>query len=324
MRRFALLTVLMLGITLSAHASEGLRGSKFRDCPDCPEMIIIPAGGFVMGSPPTEVERNDPSSPPLPYGAVNPNEGPQHAVQVRAFAAGIYDVTRAEYAQFIHETGYAKSEDCWYSTGKPFDEKGSIAKSPDNTWHDPGFPQTERDPVVCVSWDDAHAYLTWLNRKVGGQTTSARASAGPYRLLSEAEWEYAARAGTHSRYYWGDEISHDNANFGVAKCPPCGPLAEGKDRWNYTSPVGSFAPNAFGLYDMTGNVFQEVEDCYHPTYEGAPSDGSAWVTGECKFRIGRGGDWFDDAAILRLAFRDYEMPSHREYFSGFRVAKTLE
>jgi formylglycine-generating enzyme required for sulfatase activity len=145
-----------------------------------------------------------------------------------------------------------------------------------------------------------------------------------YRLLSEAEWEYAARGHTITPFYWGAKASHDSANYGAEiKCPPCGPLVQGKDRWNYTSPVGSFGPNPFGLYDMSGNVWEWVEDCWHDTYAGAPSDGTAWTQGDCKFRVDRGGSWVDNQQILRLAYRDMDSTGDHDYYSGFRVARSL-
>jgi formylglycine-generating enzyme required for sulfatase activity len=288
-------------------------GVTFRDCPECPEMIVIPEGTFLMGSPPTEVGRIE-------------NEGPQHKVSVRRFAAGIYPVTRAEYAVFVRKTHHSNDGGCIGWTGKPADEKGFLLKDSSKTWSSPGFQQTGRDPAVCVSWDDAKAYIRWLNRKVCGQKKVEACSkeAGNYRLLAEAEWQYAARGGTTTPYYWGDQATHDNANYGMEKCPPCGPKIQGKDLWNHTSPVGSFAPNPFGLFDMVGNAYQWVEDCWHDDYVGAPSDGSAWITGECKSRVSPGSDWLEDGSFLRVAFRDLGSADERSQFTGLRVAKTLD
>src|SRR5262249_8137000 len=152
---------------------------------------------------------------------------------------------------------------------------------PARDWRNPGFSQTGRDPAVCVSWDDAQNYIRWLNDEVRNKARILNASAnGPYRLLSESEWEYVAPAGAETRYYWGREASHKAANYGLEQCFPCGVAKQGKDRWYYTSPVGSFAPNAFGVYDASGNVWQWTEDCMHYTFDGAPDDGSAWTRGE--------------------------------------------
>jgi len=156
--------------------------------------------------------------------------------------------------------------------------------------------------VINVSWNDAQQYVAWLSQ-VTGQ---------PYRLLSEAEWEYAARAGTTTAYYWGDEIGTGNAS-----CDGCG-SASGS-----TSPVGSFPPNAFHLYDMGGDVWQWVEDCYQGTYDGAPIDGSAWRTGDCTSRVIRGASWDYNPRGVRSANRFKQFVDYRDYYLGFRVARTL-
>lgn len=297
----ALLGVLDVGVAQS---------DRFRECSECPEMIIIPAGQFSMGSEPQEI------------GHIA-NERPRHTVSVRSFASAIYPVTKSEYAMFVRDTNRKTEPGCTVWTGLPFDQKGSVRTDNDKNWREPGYTQTSLHPVVCVSWHDAQAYIAWLNAKVRQTNGSRSKYFGNYRLLSEAEWEYATHAGTTTPYYWGMEIDHSKANYGIEHCPPCGPRAEGSDRWEYTSPVGSFPPNQFGLYDMAGNIFQWVEDCWNEDYTGAPTDGGAWVTVDCKFRVGRGGDWFDDPKILRAAFRDYDSPEGRDYFSGFRVAMTL-
>jgi formylglycine-generating enzyme required for sulfatase activity len=159
-------------------------------------------------------------------------------------------------------------------------------------------------PLIFISWDDAQAYVAWLSRATGNV----------YRLLTEAEWEYAARAGSTTAYFWGEEIGEGNAN-----CDRCG------SRWDYqqTSPVGSFKPNAFGLYDMAGNVWQWVEDCYHANYDGAPTDGSAWISGGCQSRVVRGGSWDSDPRLLRSASRRGAGADSRTASIGFRVARSL-
>lgn len=288
-------------------------GVTFRDCAECPEMIVIPKGTFLMGSPPTEVGRNE-------------NEGPQHKVSVRRFAAGIYPVTRAEYAAFVRETRRPQDGGCTvWRTGMPADEKDALFKDSSKDWSNPGFKQTDRDPAVCVSWDDAQAYVRWLNGKLCGsqKITTCPKGAGRYRLLTEAEWQYSARGGTTTPYYWGDRVTHDNANYGMEKCPPCGPKIQDRDLWDYTSPVGSFAFNRFGLFDLVGNAYQWVEDCWNDNYVGAPSDGSAWATGKCNVRVSPGSDWMEDGSFLRVAHRDLGATDERNQFTGLRVAKTL-
>jgi formylglycine-generating enzyme required for sulfatase activity len=277
-----------------ADAQTMTPGMTFRDCAGvCPEMVAMPPGSFVMGSPATEQGRYD-------------NEGPQHQVAINySFAIAKYDVTRDEYAAFVSETNRPDSASCYVFDGKTFKD------TPGMNWRNPGFTQTGRDPAVCVSWDDTQAYASWLGQKTGKK----------YRLLSEAEWEYAARAGTTTAYYWGDMASHDDANYGSDTC--CSALVSGRDQWVNTSPVGSFSANAFGLYDMSGNVFQWTMDCLNETYAGAPSDGSAWQSGTCGRRILRSGSWYDNSRVIRSASRGRYNSGDRISGIGFRVARTF-
>ncbi len=161
-----------------------------------------------------------------------------------------------------------------------------------------------RRPVIMVSWDDAKAYAAWLSAETGAA----------YRLPSEAEWEYAARAGARTKYSWGDEVGRNRAN-----CDGCG------SQWDrrQTAPAGSFAPNGFGLYDMHGNVSEWVEDCWNRSYAGAPSNGGAWLSGDCGERVLRGGSWFDIPRFLRTAYRLSYTTDSRDFHLGFRVARTL-
>jgi formylglycine-generating enzyme required for sulfatase activity len=265
-------------------------------------MVVVPAGSFTMGSPASEAGRYD-------------NEGPQHPVTIgRSFAAGKFEVTRAEFAAFVREAGYQSGSSCWIDPGG-----GKRADTAGKGWRDPGYSQTDRDPVVCVSWDDAQAYVAWL-----GQTTGKS-----YRLLSEAEWEYAARGGTGTSRYWGDSPS---AACGYANVYDLtGKRMLGYDWENHdcddgeahTSPVGHYRPNGFGLYDMIGNVWERVEDCWHVTYGGAPSDGSAWSGGDCSKRVLRGGSWGNLPRLARAAYRNWSDSEDPYNNDGFRVARTL-
>jgi formylglycine-generating enzyme required for sulfatase activity len=216
------------------------------------------------------------------------DEGPEHQVTIaNAFAVGKFEVTFAEWDACLSDgacDGYEPSDSGWGKGNRP---------------------------VIHVSWNDAQSYLTWLSRKTGKQ----------YRLLSESEWEYAARAGTTTPFHWGDTASHDNANYGNDVC--CMGLAKGPDMWENTSPVGSFPPNAFGLYDMSGNVWEWTADCQNKGYDGAPSDGAAWSTGDCSMHVMRGGSWFSDPAFARSAIRDWDTSESRNYDGGFRVARVL-
>ena len=223
-------------------------GTAFRDCPECPEMVVVPAGSFMMGSPSHEAGRDN-------------DEGPAHRVTIaKPFAVGKYEVTFAEWDACVADGGCGGH--------RPGDK---------------GWGRGRR-PAINVNWDDAKAYVRWLSDKTGKQ----------YRLPSEAEWEYAARAGTTTRYSWGDEVGRNRAN-----CDGCGSLWDNEQ----TAPAGSFRANVFGLHDVHGNVWEWVEDCWSGNYLGAPADGSAWESGDCSRRVLRGGSWFNirGASVLRSA-----------------------
>jgi len=305
-------------VAAQAKAAPRAAGSVFRDCRACPEMVVLPAGSFTMGS--SAEEKSWAASHGGSRGAVA-DEAPQHQVSLPSFALGKYDVTRGEYAAFARETGYPAGDGC--GRGRAIFK---YEKDPKVTWENPGHAQTDRDPVVCVSWQDARAYIAWLNRKAhGGGAASAN---GPYRLPSEAEWEYAARAGTTTKFYWGDDDAAApvhawfNANSGCEKVE--GLFCD----HGQTHPVGAKPPNAFGLYDMAGNVWQWTEDCYDNSYAGIPADGRANETpsndsqGKC-LRVDRGGSWMFPAWLLRPATRERNPADFRADIMGFRVARTL-
>ncbi len=253
---------------LRPEAERALKSlASFRECAkDCPEMIVIPAGEFVMGSPATEKGR---------YG----NEGPQHKVTIsKPFAVSKFDVTFADWDACVSVGGCPQVPDSSYGRGIK--------------------------PVINVTWDDAQQYVAWFSKMTGK----------PYRLLTESEWEYSARAGTTTTYYWGEEIGTGNAN-----CDGCGSEWDNRE----TSPVGSFRPNAFGLYNMYGNVLQWVLDCYHDDYKETPTDGSAWTSGDCSGRTVRGGSWVSASRFLRAAVRYRFTAVDRGNYLGFRVGRTL-
>ncbi|MBL8402113.1 SUMF1/EgtB/PvdO family nonheme iron enzyme [Accumulibacter sp.] len=274
----------------------------FRDCPDCPEMVEIPAGSFEMGSPASEAGRFD-------------SEGPQHRVSVNRFAAGKFEVTRGQFAAFVNASGYNAGSECYTFEG------GRSEKRSGRNWQNPGYAQAENHPVVCVSWDDAKAYIAWLSQKTNKS----------YRLLSEAEWEYAARAGSSTARYWGASpdaaCAHANVMDATGKSQVPGiswEVHNCNDGSAYTAAVGSYKPNAFGLYDMIGNVWEWTEDCWNKNYTGAPSDGAAWTTGECSVgRVLRGASWYFIPRYARVATRDWFVPSSRNINYGFRLARTL-
>lgn len=274
-----------------------------KDCAECPEMVVIPAGSFRMG------DLN---------GGGDSEAKPVHTVTFpHSFAVGRYEVTRSEFAAFVDETGHSVEGGCYTWTGSIFETRES------SNWRDPGFSQTDRDPVVCVNWNDAKAYVGWLSRKAGKA----------YRLPSEAEWEYVARAGTNFARYWGntetDQCDYENgADKTYSQAYPKDHLVNShcSDGYVYTSPVGSFHPNAFGLYDMLGNVREWVEDCWHKDYQRAPSDGGAWgAEDKCNYRVRRGASWRVGPTWVRPSSRsgrDVPMGFRLNHY-GFRVARTF-
>jgi formylglycine-generating enzyme required for sulfatase activity len=251
--------------------------ASFRECArDCPEMIVVPPRGFWMGSPATDVDQY-------------PNESPRHWVEIaKPFAVSKFDLTVSEWNACVRVGGCPKTDDSDYF---------ALQRKPANL---------ERDPVINVSWSDAQKYVAWFSKMTGK----------PYRLLTEAEWEYAARTGATTRYPWGDAIGTGNAN-----CNGCGSGWDNKE----TSPVGSFQPNAFGLYDMAGNVWQWVQDCVRGRGDGdyseAPTDGSAWTNGDCKRHYLRGGSFTRPPRNLRSAARYPNSTDEHSIYLGFRVAR---
>ena len=293
----AMLFLLLLSPLTSVNAYQV--GETFRDCATCPEMVVLPAGKFMMGSPEEERGKRD-------------NEGPQRRVTIpKPFAVAKYEVTVWQFSEFVRETKH-KIGDCDSLEG--------------TSWRDPGFKQTNNHPVVCVSWGDASTYIYWLSMKTGHE----------YRLLAEAEWEYAARAGTTTAYHFGRMLLGNQAQY----------KSQG------TETVGSFPANAFGLHDMHGNVLEWVEDCWHDGYTGAPTNGSAWLS-ECtkinedsceiysgsrdsdlfrlckelvvgkELRVLRGGSWMHGPEGLRSATRGWGNATIRYKRDGFRVARDL-
>ena len=279
----------------------------FRECTDCPAMVVLPPGSFTMGSPASESGRFD-------------DEGPQHDVRMaKQLAVGEFQVTVDEFKAFVTATDYEAGSTCYVWNGASWEWRFA------RDWRDPGFAQTGSHPAACLNWDDAQAYAKWLS----GRTGKA------YRLLSEAEWEYAARGrtepGNYPRYFFDDSeaefCKYGNGADKTAQkqipAPKGWPVLPCSDGYAYTSPVGSFRPNAFGLYDMHGNVWQWVEDCYRRSYSGAPQDGGAWTEEKCDARVVRGGSWNDGPRLLRAAYRKSYDPDDRDDTVGFRLARTL-
>lgn len=274
-------------------------GESFRECTECPEMVVIPAAEFLMGSPANEPGRAA-------------AESPQHRVRIpRPLAVSKYEVMVKEYEAFAEATGgVADGSGChvWTAYGHRFEN--------DRSFRSPSFSQLPNHPVVCVSWQAASTYANWLTTRTGKK----------YRLLSEAEWEYAARAGSSTRYFFGDD---------EAKLCDYG---NGADRtsaflWGnhlcsdgagvQTTAVGKYRPNGFGLYDTSGNAWEWVEDCMQSSYDAAPTDGRPWMNGDCKQRGIRGGSWDSGSEGLRSATRG-SYPLQPKDNIGFRVAREID
>jgi len=297
--------VLLLLLPLAACATRTITvdtpaGEVFRDCAHCPQMVVVPAGSFTMGSPASEEGRHR-------------NEGPQHEVSFgKSFAVGRYPVTVGEFSRFVKETDYEVTGD--HSLGCQ------------NGWLNPsryGAGQTARHPVSCVTHEAATAYAGWLSEQTGHN----------YRLLTEAEWEYSARAGSTGPYPFPQEMLNEHANV----------LTDGSPH-DYTSPVGSYKPNAFGLYDMHGNVWEWVQDCWLPNYEKQSASGTSgdspdcrpqvtrggsnsWLvsaSGEAELYVMRGGSWYVNPPMARSATRQLNSRNFQDDDFGFRVARDLQ
>ena len=244
-------------------------GTVIKDCAECPEMLVLPSGSFLMGSPPDSDP--DPFSNERPKAIGSPDEKPQHRVQIQSFGMGKYEVTQEQ----------------WYSV----------------MGNNPSYNRGRALPVDNVSWDDIQQFIEKLNQKTGQK----------YRLPSEAEWEYAARAGSTT------EWSHGNDESKLGNYAWYGRNSGGK-----TQAVGQKQPNAFSLYDMHGNAVEWTQDCWHDNYIGAPMDGSAWTTGCSEnLRVLRGGSWSGIPALLRSANRGKISPDRQNNYNGFRLARTL-
>lgn len=309
------------GIAWLLACSAGIAAPKtLLDCNNCTPLIVIAGGTFTMGSPADEPDRHD-------------FEGPRAGVAVATFAMGRTEVTRAEYAAFVKATRRPPpSAGCFKFGFNAADATGSDEPTmdPAASWRNPGFEQTGQHPVTCISWQDAHDYAAWFAMKTGK----------PYRLPSEAEWEYAARAGSTTRFFWGDDEDAVCAHANVAEPallranPIIRELAETgarngdrslrivhcEDGAAYTAPVASYPPNAFGLHDMIGNVWEYVADCWQ---QAIPENGKAFEPSVCETRRVRGGSWDDTPPELRSARRSRVKPDVARNDGGFRLARDL-
>ena len=291
MRYLALLFSLTALVAAGAAPASADSASEYTNFVGM-QFVNIPAGEFLMGSckpgaPGTCLDERAAS----PFASKD--EFPQHRVSIPAFQLGVHEVSFGQYQQFMKDTGSEDLQDKHFSK---FNVHGAQA------------------PVVYVTRDEAQAFIAWLNQ------SRPESDQGRYRLPTESEWEYAARAHSLGSYPWGDEIGKNNAN-----CKNCG------SEWGGVSPapVGSFAANAFGVHDMIGNVWEWLEDCAHPNYRNAPTDGSAWITkcsdakGVDNGHVVRGGSWDSDAINLRSAYRNSYPHDAASDVVGFRVVRDL-
>ncbi len=299
--RFApTMAVAILGLSAAAcHRAERSEHGEFRDCESCPAMVTIPAGKFRMG-----FEGGEEGRP----------EGPVHEVSIRSFAIGKFEVTQQQFADFIRDAGYEMRGGCqvW---------QGAWQNPADAAWTNPGYGRVPFDdePVACVSWTDARAYADWLARRTGKR----------YRLPTEAEWEYTARAGTTTDFFWGEEANACafanvyDASSAKASAFNWAPFTC-DDGYGQAAPVGSFKPNPFGVYDIIGNLWEWTADCYQAPYPPAPADGSAvQAAGDCEKRVARGGSWITRPSRQRVSFRGRDPEDALYSFFGFRVARDL-
>lgn len=280
-------------------------------------MVVIPAGRFQMGCLSDD-------------GNCVDDEKPFHDVQIpSAFALGRYEVTVSEFARFVEVTGYQTEAERDSESGCFTQEvlsRNEVDWTPTRSWQNLEYEIEENQPATCVSWKDARAYVAWLSDETGEV----------YRLPSESEWEYAARAATTTRYFFGDDPDRlcDHGNVADRTELPNGlswtSPAACSDGEAFPATVGSYRANEFGLHDMHGNVSEWVEDCWNASYADAPGDGSAWLTGECEWRVLRGGHYRSLPSSLRSAARSYSATGFRANiygnrfdFSGFRVARVL-
>jgi formylglycine-generating enzyme required for sulfatase activity len=275
--------------------------AAFRDCADCVELVALPGGSATIGSPGSEDGRSA-------------NED-QIDIALAPFAISRFPVTVSQYAQFFTETNRSQGPSC--KTNRQ--QAGSFADDGKAYWAEPGFPQSDRHPVVCVSWDDADAFAKWMSVKTGRS----------YRLVSESEYEYAMRGGGTSPFPWslqGYACTYANAyddvatrSFGIQKTGSS-PCADGE---TYTSAVGKYAVNAFGLFDMRGNVWSWTADCYVSASALRPRDGKPYAKATCDSGVQRGGSWNSTLTALRSARRAAEAPASRSTTTGFRVARSI-
>lgn len=301
----------MKTLLISLSLMSTVFGAQAAGTPDVPPMATIPAGQFTMGS----------NAPTIGDGSSNPSEQPLRPVRIASFRMAQYETTVGQFRAFVQATGHKTQDQCWQ-----FD-RAEMAALKDVKWNSPAHAPGEFHPVMCVTWEDANAYAAWLSAQTGRH----------FRLPSEAEWEYAARAGTVTAYPSGDDADQlcryanmKDRRFKVAMKRDHGIdmlATDCDDGAEYTTVVGMYPANGFGLYDMIGNVAEWVADCQHPDYRGAPADGSAWNAAceqEGDYFITRGGSYSAPRSVLRSAARGHGGRTNASSLGeGFRVAEDI-
>jgi len=291
------IAVALLAAVLVACAVDE---TAWRDCVHCPELVRVPAGEFMMGSTRSETEQH---AVKREHAVV---EWPQHKVTIDYdFLIGRFEVSKAQYREFVEATARESSE-CLEYNGKRYEPVAGSG------WDNPPFRQQDDHPAICVSWDDATAYTEWLSERTGEH----------YRLPSEAEWEYAARAGSAAARHWNEVDGDACAHANVADRNAPRPKFECADPYAYTAPVSYGIENKFGLVGVLGNVGELVADCGLPDYAQASGSAVAVTTGDCTRHVGRGGSWWNDAYYLRSA-RRYSFAGAYSIV-GFRVVRELQ
>jgi formylglycine-generating enzyme required for sulfatase activity len=299
LRRLLLLTVVFAAACTPSTpepAAQPQVGDRLKECRNCPELVVLPAGEYLMGSPPDEPDRRD-------------NETQRQITFAKPFAMGVTPVTWIQWEACARDRW---CEDLAIEQALRLGMDGAV---------NPDYKDLGRGtrPAVGMSWHDAQKFVGWLNWKTGSDDA--------YHLPSEAEWEYAARAGTTTAFPWGDTLDYDYGNFGKLERGQLGGLAQGRDVWvDETSPVASFPANAWGLYDMHGNIFEWTQDCFEQDLSDAPTDGQANTDGDCTVRVFRKGTFMSNPYMQRSARRGapYQATLRGRNYLGFRVAKTLD
>lgn len=303
---FRLIFLFCLFLVISPASFAHQAGDTFTDCESCPDMVALPSGKAMIGAEPYEANRK------------RGDDDLRELNITYSLAIAKTEVTRAQYREFMESSGHVMIENGCNTWGR----NRILGYVKNHRWDQPGYPQNEKHPVVCVSYDDAAAYAKWLSKRTNK----------PYRLLSSSEFEYATRAGTRGPWFWGssnkDACKYANVGDAIIRRNwEHAPVFHCEDKYEYTAPVGSFEPNPWGLHDMLGNVWEWTEDCLHRDNSKAPLDGSAWTSeddGECDRRIPRGGSWVSGTDWVRAAARSYDLAEYHSQLLGFRVALTLE